>query len=72
MQEFEIKLDERDIQRVRRMNLELKEAQESWNKAMKMILIDYMEDAKDCQKMSIVSMDFNTGVMKIKTENGGG
>ena len=71
MPEVEIQLEPKDIQRVRRINLALKQAQIIWDDSMKLILIDYVEGADVTDKrVGLIAMDFKTGKMKINIDGG--
>ncbi len=66
--EYDIQLDQKDIDRMRRINLDFKVAQEAWDKAMKLILFDYVEIKNSNVKLSMKHMDFNTGKLKINVQ----
>jgi hypothetical protein len=54
---------------MRRLNLDLKSAQETWDSSMKLILFDYVDAKNSNVKLGIKAMDFNTGKMTIKIED---
>ena len=66
MPEVEIQLDPKDVQRIKRINLLLKQAQDVWDSSMRLILVDYVDNADVENKVvGLVSMDFKTGKMVI-------
>lgn len=68
--EHKIQLEPKDIQRIRRVNLIVKQAQDEWNSLMKFVLIDYLDDDIKNKKISITSLNFYTGELKLNVNGG--
>jgi hypothetical protein len=71
MEEKTITLDEKDARRLTKIKKVLEEATEVWDRAVKLIIPEYLEEFKG-KNVEVASLNPETKVMTIKIDDPGG